>query len=252
MKHRIITGLVALLAALTVSAQEAKVPFMDKLRPSQFMEVGVHFGLGASSIAQNYSTAIPDLSDFTFTPGVMMSFGATAKLPIRNYLAIGTGLDFNINNYFWNMTILHPQSGTLNALTQRHHFYDLSIPLTLDLRFNVSNNVRWDSEIGGYLTFGLSGRTRTTSYLSSINSLGQSQVTELTYRKDYYKEPDAIVNGVVNLDWGVHLATGLLIADHYSVKAVMHAGLRDIARNFGVLDIHNHTLNVSFRVGYVF
>ena len=84
MKHRIITGLVALLAALTVSAQEAKVPFMDKGRPSQFMEVGVHFGLGASSIAQNYSTAIPDLSDFTFTPGVMMSFGATAKLPIRN------------------------------------------------------------------------------------------------------------------------------------------------------------------------
>lgn len=252
MKRRITATLAALLAVLSLGARQPSVPFMDKARPSQFMEIGLHVGAGASSIFQNYRSAIPGLSDFTFTPGVMMSFGATAKLPIRNYLAIGTGLDFNINNYFWNMTILHPQAGTLNALTQRHHFYDLCIPLTLDLRFNLSSNVRWDNEIGGYLTIGLGGHTRTTSYLSSTNSLGQSQVTERDYRQDYYKDSDALVNGVENTDWGVHLGTGFLINNHISVKAVMHAGLRDIARNFGVLEIHNHTINVSVKAGYVF
>lgn len=253
MKHTLLAAaLIAATLVPTYAQEPAKVPFMDTSRPTKIVEAGVNVGVGASSMIQNYRTVIPGLSDFTFTPGVMVSFGADVKLPIRNYLAVGTALNFNINNYFWTMTILDPQAGTLNNLSSRHHFYDLDIPIYLDLRFNISRNVRWENEIGWYLSVGLGGKTRTRSYSSSTNSLGQSQVTETYYKRDYYNDKGAIVNGISSTDWGLHLATGLTVSRHLSIKAVMHAGARDVSRNFGVLNIHNHTLNASFKVGYIF
>lgn len=252
MLSRLLTLLVIAITGLTAVAQEAHAPFVDTSRPAKVIEGGLNIGVGTSSLAQNFERQIPGLSDFTFTPGVMVTFGADVKLPIRNYLAVGTGLNLNINNYFWTMTILHSQKGTLNNLSARHHFFNADIPIYVGLRFNISDNVLWENEIGWYFSRGLGGKTRTRSYTSSTNTLGQSQVTESFYKRDYYSDEGAIVNGINKADWGIHLGTGILIAKHLSVKGVMHAGVRNLARNFGVLDIRNHTLNVVFKAGYIF
>lgn len=216
------------------------------------VDLGVHVGEGARTILQNYATEIGGIADFSLTPGSMTSFGATAELPIRRYLAVGTGLDFTINNYYYSMTVLEADQGTLNTIYSRNHFYTLDIPVYLSFRFNLGTRVRWHNEIGGFIALGCGGKTRTKAYASSTNSLGQSQVTEMSYSRDYFSDDDAIINGITNTDWGLHLATGVAVHDHWQVKCVFRVGARDLAKNFGVLGISNHSLSVAFRIGYLF
>ena len=252
--RRIAASAVAVGAALPAVAGDTgqDAPFVDFSRPDRVVEIGLHVGEGASTITQNYATAIPDVADFSLTPGSMTTFGASAELPVRNFFAIGTGLDFAINNFYYSMTILHPSEGTLNSLYTRNHFYTLEVPLYLGFRFNLGSHVKWNSEIGGYLSFGAGGKTRTRAYTSSTNSLGQSQVTQTNYERNYFNDDNPIINGVTGTDWGLHLGTGILVNRHWSVKAVMHAGARDLAKNYGVLGISTHTLNVVFKAGYIF
>lgn len=229
-----------------------KVPFCDTSRPDRMIEVGLDVGVGMSSMLQNMNTAVPEVSDFSFTPGCMTSFGVTAEMPVRNYFAIGTALNFNINNYSYNMVILHQEGRTLNSIVSQSHFYNLDVPVFFDFRFNLGNKVRWHNEVGGYLSFGAGGNTKTRSYVSSTNALGQSQVTEIYYKRDYFNDNQSVINGVNSLDWGLHLATGIVACRHVMLKAVLHVGARDLACNYGVLKIENHTLNLSFKAGYVF
>lgn len=228
------------------------VPFIDTRRPDNFVELDIHAGVGAYSMLQNYGSAVPDCADFTLTPGALTQIGAGAVLPIRGFFAVGTGIDFNINNFYYSMTVLHPAAGTLNTLYTRNHFYSFDVPLFLSFRFNLGTKVRWDNELGSYLTFGVGGHTKTTAYTSSTNELGQSQVSEVHYDRDYYNDDDAIINGVAKLDWGLHLGTGIVVNRNFMLKCVMHLGAHDLAKNFGVLSVHNHTLNLTFKAGWVF
>lgn len=255
------TLVLAACAILAFPAAKASAPadstgcgtrFVDTRRPTKMVELGLHIGEGAASMVQNYGTAVPHVGDFTLTPGSLTQFGASAVIPVRNFFAIGTGLNFNINNYYYSMTILHPGAGTLNTLYTRNRFYNFDVPLFLAFRFNLGTHVRWDNELGAYLSFGCGGHSHTRAYTSSTNDLGQSQVAETNYRVKYYNPDQALINGVTSVDWGLHLGTGILVNGHVSVKCVMHAGARDLAKNYGVLNVQNHTLNVVFSAGYVF
>ena len=259
MRNRYIALMVATALALTsfgsgpaTGENTASVPFMDTSRPTKTVELDVHVGEGMSTIMQNYGDAIPDVGDFTLTPGSLTALGFGAELPIRNYLAVGTGLDFAINNYYYSMTILHPEAGTLNTLYTRNHFYNIDIPLYMSLRFNLGNRVRWHNEIGAYISIGAGGKSKTKAYTSSTNQIGQSQVTETSYERDYFNADDPIINAVRSTDWGLHLATGIVVNRHIMLKCVMHAGVHNLAKNFGVLNVKNRTLNVVFKAGYVF
>lgn len=251
--NSLLTGISVIAAMLTgFHAANAGTPLLDKSRPTHFVEVGMHIGEGASSMIENYGSQVPYIYDFSFNPGSQTVFGATAEIPFRNYFAIGTGIDFGINNYHWSMTILQPDAGTLNSLYSRSHYYNFTIPAYLSLRLNLGDKVRWHNELGCYLSFGAGGTVKTHAYSSSTNTLGQSQVTETSYSHKYYNDPDPIVCGVNETDWGLHLGTGVLVSNHWQVKCVFRVGARDLAENFGVLKIKMHTIDVNFRFGYVF
>lgn len=250
MKHLLLTAIAALATATATAADG--VPFLDTARPDKFVYFDIHAGVGASTMRQNYAEAVPDCGDFTLTPGTMTHFGVGAELPIRRFFGIGTGVDFDIDNFYYSMTILQPADGTLNTLYTRNHYYWVNIPVYLSFRFNLGGDVRWQNEAGMYLAIGAGGTTRTKAYTSSTNQLGQSQVTETNYKRDFFKDKEAIINGVRNADWGLHVGTGLVFKSHVSLKCILRAGLRDVAQNFGVLKIRNHTLTALVQAAYIF
>ncbi len=237
----------------TVSAHAEGPAFIDRSRPDHVLEVGLHVGEGMSTILQNYSKQVPGLAEINFAPCNMNTFGASVNLPLRNYLAIGTGLDFTISNYHWSMTLLDASAGTLNSLYTNNHFYAVNVPFFVSPRFNLGENVLWTSEIGGYMSFAVgNGTSKTHAYASSTNSLGQSQVTEVIYERKYFKDSEPIINGVTTTDYGFHLATGMRFYKHFSLKAVFQVGVRNLAINYGVFDVANRNISLAFKAGYIF
>lgn len=243
---------VCAVAAAVTGVRAQTVPFLDTAKPDHFIEIDVHAGDGASTITQNYSSAVPSVQDFVLTPGNRLIFGAGAILPVRNYFAIGTRLDIAINNYYWSMTIMDRNQGTLNTLYSRNRYTAAEVPVFMQLRCNLGSSVVWRSELGAYISFGLGGHSRYSEASSSTNSLGQSQVTETQYKNDYYDDSEPVINTFRKTYWGLHLGTGILAGRHFTLNVVMHAGARNLAKNLGVLDIRARTLNVTFTAGYQF
>jgi hypothetical protein len=243
----------AFAAFAAVSASAQSVEFVDRGKPDHLVEVGLHIGDGVSTILQNYAKQVPGLAEFNIAPCNMNTFGASVELPFRNYLSLGTGLDFTISNYHWSMTLLDASSNTLNSLYTNNHFYAVNVPVFISPRFNLGENVMWTSEIGGYMSFAVgNGTSKTHAYASSTNSLGQSQVTEMLYERKYFKDDEPIINGVTTTDYGLHLATGMRFYKHFSLKAVFQVGVRNLAINYGVLDITNRNISLAFKAGYIF
>lgn len=249
---KLATAAVLALTAMTPSFGQS-TDFIDLNRPDKFIEVGLHVGEGVSTILQNYSKQVPGVAEFNLTPGNMNTFGTSVVIPLRNFFALGTGLDFAIYNHNWSMTLLDASSSTLNTLYTRNHYYALEVPVSLNTRFNLGANARWTNELGMYMSFAIGhGSSKTNAYASSTNSLGQSQVTETRYERRYFKDDEPIINGVTTTDYGLHVATGLELYRHFSLKAVFHVGFRNLAVNYGVLDITNRNINLAFKAGYIF
>lgn len=251
---RIYLAIAAAVMALTAAAETPTngVPFFDTGRPDHLIELDVHVGDGMSLVSQNYASAIPSVSDFVLTPANRVMVGARAILPIRNFLAVGTAIDLAVNNYYWSMTLLERSQGTLSTLYSRNRYTTIEVPVYLQWSFNLGDKVKWRTKTGMYISFGVGGHTNIDETTSSTNALGQSQVTETAYRDNYFNDKDPVINTFRSTDMGVYLATGLLVCDHWVVDASLNAGVTQLARNFGVLDISGRTLNFAISLGYQF
>jgi len=245
--------LVVMAVGTTATAHSQSL--IDTRPAKRLLTVGVHVGDGVSTVRQNYATEIGSVASFVLTPGNVFDVGATAVLNVREFFGIGTGFDFTISNYDFNLTMLDVDgsNGTLNTLYSDNRYYSLDIPVYLRFAFNLAEDrVKLTSEVGAYLGLGVGGRTDTSTYRSSTNALGQSQVTHATYHNDYFDDPGGIINRIDKTDFGLHLAAGLVFRRHFALNAVFHVGMRDIARNFGVYNTTLRNMNLIFKAGYLF
>lgn len=249
--QKIITFAAAVLMAAGIA--QAAPDFIDTGRPDSYIpRVEIHGGVGVSTITQNYNSEIEGCADFFMTPGCQGVAGVTVELPLRKFLYIGTGADFNFSHYNWSMTTIDAVEGTLNTIYSRNSYQVLDIPIYIGVRFNLGKRVKWTNELGFYLSQGLVGKSRYKAYVSSTNALGQSQVSTSSYTRSYYKDDDPLINGNSRTDFGMHISTGLLLRNHWTLKAVLRTGFNNMARNNGVLDIKNHNISASLRLGYAF
>lgn len=252
MKKTLATLLISLLSLSTMAA-DTHPAFLDTSRPASIKpEFTVHVGVGASTITQNYSDQIEGCTEFFLTPGCRTAFGATAGIPIRDWLSINTGIDIAINNFNYSMTIVDAPNGTLNSIYNRSHYSTLEIPLYVQFRFNLGSKIRWINDLGGYISHGMGGSAKYHAYISSTNDLGQSQVTESRFSHKYYNAETPLIARTDRTDYGLHLATGLLYKRHFSLKCVLRAGFPNIAKNLDVLDISTHNVSATFLIGYTF
>lgn len=107
-------------------------------------------------------------------------------------------------------------------------------------------------DIGGYMAYGLAGKARTSGYASGQNSLGQSVIYHLFYKRAYYDESNSVINSVKRQDFGPRLSAGVLYRGHYSFTWVFQMSARNLAVNHNVLDVKYRHLSLGFEVGYIF
>ncbi len=239
-------------SAEPVSHSGTEYPLYDSSRPEKWIEFQPHVSVGLSTIVQNYGSQVPGMSDFMLSPGCRVSGGLDIRFCIRNSFGLATGMEFNINNFRYSMSIVDNSSGSISSMYTRNHYYTLTVPVYLSWRFNIGRRMMWNVDAGMYFSQGTGGHLKASGYTSGENALGQPVVTHANYETDYYNNRQALINGVKKFDFGPRIATGLVYRHRYTFNAIFQIGARNLAINQGVLDIHYRNLSLDFQIGYIF
>lgn len=249
MKRYIILPLVIAVFAVVVRAGDK--PFFNTSRSDEFLEVELHAMVGATSVRHNYDDCIPALSEMHVTPGCGLGAGASVRFVIRDFLALGTQLDFRIYNNRYDMTLVTP-SERMSTLCLSNHYYDANVPVFVSFRFNVADNVRWDADGGAFFALGFGGYQKSDIYNVYNNSLGQVVTAHVNEEHDYFEDDFPVIHNVANFDIGLHLASSLVFNRHYTVGMVLQLGLRDLARETAVFAPSLRNRSCLFKLGYIF
>lgn len=229
-----------------------EVPFYDSSHADRFLEINLHAGLGLSSAMQNYGNVVPNISDYFFSPGVLMRAGLDVRFNIRNSFGIGTGLDFGINNSRYAMSIVTDAGTSINSLYVGNHFYDATVPFYISFRFNAGRSMTWSMDPGWYFSCGLGGHSKLSGYTSGENSLGQPLVTHASYAHDYYDSDKPFINTVKKFDNGPRLALTLMFKRHVSFAVVGQMSAFNLASRRETLPVKYRHATVCFQFGYTF
>ena len=254
MKKKLLLPTMFLLSAALTMNGDNGAAFFDVSPATRLISAGIHVSDGITTIRQNYTSQIGSVGSFTLTPGNSFAVGVSAVMNINSFIGIGTGLDFSINNYYYSLTLLNENgiSGTLTSMYSSNRYTSIDIPVYAQFSFNIGSSVRWVNRLGIFYSRGLGGYTDNSTYRSATNELGQSFVYHSTHNTDYFNAEDGLINRIINYDYGLHVATGLSIADHYYIGVQVNTGMKNVAKNFGVFDTKVRTLGALVKIGYVF
>ena len=252
MKYIHIIALIVCLLSVATPHRAAASELFDAAVPNKVVELNPHIGVGMSSLLQNYGTAVPGMSDFLLSPGCMVNFGMDVRFVIRNSIALGTGLVFNINNSRMAMNLLDNATGSISSIYLRNHFYDFTVPVYITCRLNIGRKMQWSLDGGIYMSHGTGGDVKVSGYTSGVNSLNQPVVTHASYKHDYFNSKQPLVNSVKRFDWGPRIATGLIYNHRYTLNAIFQVSSENLAQNRGVLDVSYRNISLQFQLGYLF
>lgn len=249
--------LAAVLALVVVTGAAQDRPVFDTSRPDgPGISAGVHYTIGATSVMENYASAIGGVTAMDVAPGVGTGVGATVEFEIRNYLALGTQFDLMLGNHRYSMVMLNPEIDRQTTLMIRNHYYWIDIPLYISLRLNLAQRTRLNVDLGTYFGIGLGGHQEASIYNAYNNGIGQMVVGETKDRWPYYGSGDdggmALLNKVSRVDIGFHLGCGLVVREHYTVGAVLHLGCRNLAIPTATFMPKYRTVQTLFKIGYIF
>lgn len=225
-------------------------PFYDSKHSDDFIEINVHAGAGLSSVLQNYGSAISNISDFFFSPGVLMRGGLDVRFNIRNSFGIGTGLDFGINNSRYAMSIVSDAATSINSLYVSNHFYDLTVPVYVSFRFNMGRHTTWSVDPGWYFSKGIGGHSKLSGYTSGENSLGQPIVTPTSYEHKYFNSGKPFINSVKSFDNGPRLALSLMFRHRVTFSVVGQLSAFNLAYRNESLPVKYRHVSLCFLLGY--
>lgn len=226
--------------------------FYDSGRPDDFIEFNAHAAIGMMSLVQNFSKAVPDLSDFLLSPGSEIDLGLTVRFKLRNSFGLATGLEFGINNLRYAMGLVGKGTGQISSIYVLNHFYDITVPVYVSWRFNMGRLMKWSVDGGLYFAKGFGGHSRFSGYTSGVNSLGQPVVTHAQYEQPYFDASVPFIAKVKSFDWGPRLATGLVYRDRYTFNTILQISAQDLVVNQAVLNLKYRHLSLAFELGYIF
>ncbi len=149
MKH-IVTLFAA--AALTTASSNA-ADFFSTETPEQLFNLGIRLGVNTS----NRTVGSENMPGYNVQGwGTGFDLGVVADINIRDYLSIQPGAFFESrsNTYtFINMVPVYGAS-TDELMTQAGTFnsYALTIPVLGSVRFNITDDIRWNIDFGPYVS----------------------------------------------------------------------------------------------------
>ena len=183
--------------------------FFSSEQPGRFITFGARIGVNTSNRTID-SKAFPEFYNHE-SWGTGFDIGAVVNLNFRDYISIQPGFFFesrssrytligNSSNIGWDPGAECSQAGKNNT-------YNFTIPVMAIISFNVTDDVRWNVEVGPYVSFVLD---------SKLND------TKLSYMTEPFFSQDA-----ANIDFGFKLGTGLQVLKHYYIGAHYMAGCLD-------------------------
>ncbi len=247
----IATSVVALAGALTsASAGDLK---LDTAPASRFIEVDVHALGGGGSVTQNYCKLFPQIENLNVNMGGNFGIGGRAVFGLREYLGLGTAIDFTVTNYDTDMLVYgQADSEGISAAYIDNIIYKVTVPVFVSLRFNVDRSVRWNIDAGLYYSYGLGGRQKQKIFRGEINAMGELVTERENLTTDYYHSGATFINVYNRGDIGVHIGTSLNFGPHLLVGGQLQYGFKNSARKTGVVDPRVHNLSVNAVLGYRF
>lgn len=201
-------------AALLVAMNATAADFFSTEQPADLFNIGVHFGINTSNRTMSKKTF--DVWNHN-SWGTGIDVGATVDINFRDWFSIQPGFFFDSRsgNYAYSQTIVVAED-ELDYLTQFGHgrSYNFIIPIMAIGHFNLTDDVRWNVEVGPYLQIGLH------------NSLNDKAI----YPKPHVVQgPDVKPEGwksakTAGVDFGFKFGTSLTILKHYNVGVHYLAG----------------------------
>lgn len=229
---------VVLLTACGLTAA-AETPFFNTEPAEKLITFGARIGLNTS----NYTTNGKYLYDYNVNSwGLGFDGGVVCNINFRDYISIQPGI------FYQSRSSDYAYCSVINA-TSEHYYtqlghtrsYNISVPVMASVHFNLSDDIRWNVEIGPYFNFYLSGKRFQRARVSS---------TEF-YGTDYDVDMDPNT-----FDAGIKVGTSLTLFSHYEIGAHYMAGLTDYWTNKkvadGYLDYSGKSKAWVFTVGYNF
>ena len=223
---------------------------VDRSRPADFIDFEVHALVGGSYLTENYMSCYPEISDLNTSIGPAFGIGAGVRFNIRNYIGLGTELNFTRNAYKMDMAVVGQHS--VSNVFQRNTYYKLDFPVYVSFLFDLSGTVKWNVDGGLYYSYGVGGTQKSNIYDTRSNELGQLMMSVTPLKADFYNDHRAFINSYDRGDIGLHLATGLTFARHLRVGVRAHIGFSNLANSTGIIKPSSHTLDFLGSVGWEF
>lgn len=255
----LIAAIAAFLPGVTAAAggdsaqrQRSDSFFYDPSPESRLVEVNPNMAVGISSLMLNFQSAVPGVSNFMLSPGVLMRAGIDVRFNLNRSLGLGTGLELGINNVDYSMGLIDNSTGSVTSIFMNKHFYDAQVPVFVSMRFSIDRRILWDISAGAYVSYGLGGKMKASGYTSGENAIGQPVVSHAVHEIDYFDSDRPLFCGVKRVDWGPRIGTGLVYKRQWTIHAILQLSASNLAVNHGVLDLKYRNFSLAFQLGYIF
>lgn len=227
----------AMLASAVAVASAAD--FFSTEKSESLFDLGVRVGINTSNRTVG-SGHLPSYNVQSWGTG--FEAGVVADLNIRDYISIQPGAFFESrsSNYTFITTPGDYVSfDSYNSQAGHLRTYSLTIPILASVHFNVTDDIRWDVELGPYVSF----------------LLGKNMNNKVSYSSD--PTAGALFDSTPSsVDFGFKMGTGLRILGHYYVGVHYEAGMVDAWKNIKVDNMKyvygGKTKAWVFTIGYNF
>ncbi len=247
---KLLKSILAITMMLIPFASEGQLVMTGK--PVKFLDLDTHLLVGGSYITQNYKSCYPQITDVNNSMGFAWGVGFGVKMNFTSFVGLGTEINYLFNSGNMDLAVTGSESTNVSNVFIRNRYRAFNIPIFISFNFNLAPRVKWNVDGGIYLQNGSGGSQKATIYNVMVNDLGQLMMTQTTSKADFYNDPKAFINSYRNFDWGLHIATGLKLAEKYSLGLRMEYGLRNVSVSQGIVKPSTHNLGLFGTIGYHF
>lgn len=225
------------LIGIIFSGQLQAQEFFDKSEAPKLFTFGARLGFNTS----NRTFPAGNYMNYTMSSwGTGFNAGVVANMNFKEFLSLQPGFFFESRSgNLVNIVDYYP-SGTVQSYPKTHcevdhlRAYYFTIPVLGVVKFNLSENIKWNVEFGPYLQF-------------CLKETGQNDV-EMLYLQDITLSYVQYMADHRGFDVGLKMGTGLTFYQHYYVGVHYLAGLT----NAWSLPSGGRNKSWMFTVGYDF
>ncbi|GEM_PF-972400 len=197
------------LAALAMASGTQAADFFSTEQSERLVTFGARLGVNTSNrtIANNSFPGFYNHESW----GTGFDIGAVVNLNFRDYISLQPGFFFESRSSRYTMigplvNIGYDGAGEA-ALAGKNNTYNFTIPVMAIVKFNITDDIRWNVEAGPYVSFLLDSKLKDQRVIG---------INEPFFMQD-----------AASVDFGFKLGTGFQFLKHYYIAAHYMAGCID-------------------------